>query len=118
MIYDSMMSAMAGAIHTEMQKTSKHTGETTKELESLRGEVVSLRAELDSSNQRLADHISRQEEQRKADTVQAEIDKKKQLRHEYKVTAFSVLLTLAIEHFFDLMKLAQSLVDLVLSFFH
>ena len=70
-------------------------------------EVGAIRSELKKTRNEFADFKAQQAEQRKADAVQAQVDKKKQRRHEYLVAAFTVALTLFIEHFFDVVKLMQ-----------
>lgn len=70
-------------------------------------DIAAVRSELEQARKDLADYKASQDAQRRADIAQAVVDKKQQRRHEYLVAAFSVALTLLIEHFFDLVNLAN-----------
>ena len=70
-------------------------------------EIVAIRSELEKTRNEFADFKSEHAEQHKADAMQAEVNEKKQRRHEYLVAAFTVALTLFIEHFFDVVKFVK-----------
>lgn len=74
-------------------------------------EISHIRSELQKTREEFADYKTKQDEQRTSDLMQAQIDKKQQRRHEYLVSAFTVALTLFIEHFFDIIKLMKILFE-------
>lgn len=80
-------------------------------------EIRSIRSELEKTRNEFADFKTKYAEQRKADAVQAEVNENKQRRHEYFVSAFTVALTLFIEHFFDLVKIANVSIKLLVALF-
>lgn len=69
--------------------------------------LKTLRSDLEQTRKELADLKADQDRQRNANAAQAIIDKKKQRRHEYLVAAFTVALTLLLEHFGDVIQLAK-----------
>lgn len=69
--------------------------------------LAAVHAELEKTRNEFSDYKAQQAEQRKADAVQAEIDKKKQRRHELFVAAFTVAFTLFLEHIGDIVKIAK-----------
>lgn len=69
--------------------------------------IGAISAALEQTRDEFADYKAQQSKQRDSDAVQAAVDKKKQRRHEYLVAAFTVALTLFLEHFPDIVELAK-----------
>ncbi len=87
-------------------------------IEELASEVSVLQSHLQQTAQELCDYKTQQAEQYQADAAQAIIDKKKQRRHEYLVAAFTVALTLSIEHIADIVEVLKLAFKVIRSFFH
>lgn len=64
----------------------------------LTGEGVSMLSALEKTAQDIAKEKADQDEQKALDHAQREIDRNKQFRHDFKVVAFSVVLTIVLEH--------------------
>ena len=79
-------------------------------------EIGAIRSELEKTRNEFSDYKTQHSKQHEADAVQAEFDKKQQLRHEYLVAAFTVTLTLFIEHFFDIIELAKIALKALVAF--
>lgn len=69
--------------------------------------LEAVRIELETARNEFCHYKAQQAEQRKADAVQAEIDKKKQRCHEYILAAFTVCFTLFLEHIGDVVDFVQ-----------
>jgi len=80
-------------------------------------QLAAIRAELEKTRNEFSDYKAQHAKQHKTDAAQAVIDKKKQRRHEYAIAAFTVALTLALEHIFDLIKFAKLALKSLLSLF-
>ena len=65
-------------------------------------EIKALRTELEKTRQELADYKAQQSEQHRSDSHQQIDDHRKLLRHDYLVAAFTVALTLFLEHVPDI----------------
>lgn len=78
-------------------------------------EIATIRAELERTRQEFADYKAEQNKQHEADSLNAISEKKKLYRHEYRVAAFTVALTLFIEHFLDIVDLVQFLIEQLLA---
>lgn len=72
----------------------------------------------EDERQRQADEDSQRHAQERAQREQAVMDAQRDHRHDFKVAAFSVGLTLLAEHFVDLVQLIQGAVEKVLVWFH
>ena len=81
-------------------------------------ELESVRSELQQTRNEFSDYKAQQDEYHRAEAAQTEIDKKKQRRHEFKLSAFTVCFTLFLEHIPDLINLFQISVKFVISLFH
>lgn len=93
-----------------MQDYLRTASEKEAEARCARQTVASINAisaALEQTRDEFADYKAQQAKQRDSDAVQAAVDKKKQLRHEYLVAAFTVALTLFLEHFLDIVELAK-----------
>lgn len=64
----------------------------------LTGDGVSVLSALEKAAQDIAKEKADQDDQKAADHAQREIGRKKQFRHDFKVVAFSVVLTIVLEH--------------------
>lgn len=80
---------------------------TAASLNSLAAELASLRSGLENTADELRDYKAQQTKQRDADIVQARIDKKKDRRNQFLVSAFTVAFTLFLEHLGDVEKFAK-----------
>lgn len=74
--------------------------------------------ELEATRQELADYKAQQYEQHETDTAQMKLTEKKQIRHQYIVAAFTVALTLALEHIVDIADFFTVLVEKISTLFH
>ena len=92
------------------QQIASHTAASAQDIAAVRGELEQARKDL-------ADYKASQDAQRRADIAQAVVDKKQDRRHEYLVAAFSVALTLLIEHFFDVIELSDRVFESLVSLF-
>lgn len=93
-----------------MQEYLRTASEKEAESQRARQTAASIDAisiALEQTRDEFADYKAQQAKQRDSDAVQAAVDKKKQLRHEYLVAAFTVALTLFLEHFLDIVELAK-----------
>ena len=74
---------------------------------------------LDQEAQERADQRAAAEREKRADKSQAVVDRKQKLRHDYKVAAFTVILTLFVEHIGDILNFVKvTLVPILRSLFH
>lgn len=77
--------------------------------------LAAHRQQIDQARQHEADRKAEADRKESSDRLKALIDKKKDYRHDFKVAAFTVFLTLIIEHhayFLDLLKKALESVGL------
>ena len=87
------------------------------EVSKLRRENEQLRNALEQVRQELADFKSQQSVQHCADTVERKVDTRKLRHHDYLVAGFTVLLTLLIQNFPDVLRFAQRIVKNLFSAF-
>lgn len=80
-------------------------------------EINALRTELEKTRQELADYKAQQSEQHQSDAQQQIDDHRKLLRHDYLVAAFTVALTLFLEHFFDIADFLKPALKMLLALF-
>ena len=110
-MFQNTLTCMTGAMMADTEKTARHTEDTARE-------IASLRAELEQARQDLARYKAEQREQRETDSRQVYLNTKKAFRHDYCVGAFSVVITLAIEHLTELYNLLDLLIEFVGSLLH
>lgn len=65
-----------------------------------------------------ADQAARKAEEKAADDAKAVIDKKQSFRHDFHVAAFSVALTLCLEHINDIADLVKTVLKSIALLFH
>ena len=65
-----------------------------------------------------ADQAARKAEEKAADDAKAVIDKKQSFRHDFHVAAFSVALTLCLEHINDIVDLVKTVLKSIALLFH
>lgn len=91
--------------------------EQAESIAKMAAELEALRRDLASTKEELARYQAQQAKQREADAVQAELDRNKVFRHEYRVAGFSILLTFLAERICDLAQLDEVLLQWVSSLF-
>ena len=75
-------------------------------------------AEDQLSKEKMRKQRTRQKNQREADARQQMLNKKQELRNQFIVAAFSVALTLLVEHFGDVVDFASNAVKTIFALFH
>ena len=100
---------MTAEMMDDTRQTAQNTSNTVQEIES-------LRSDLERARNDLASYKAEQAEQREADCRQADLNAKKAFRHDYHVAAFSIVITLAIEHFAEIYDFLRLFVKSALSF--
>lgn len=65
----------------------------------------------DQRIQELSDQAAQKEEEARANDAKMKIDRKKQFRHDFAVAAFSIALTLLVEHFENVVDFALLIVE-------
>lgn len=86
-----------------------------KDVSAIRSELEKTRSELEQTRNDFASYKAQQDEQRTADHEQAVVDQKKNRRDLYISTAFSVCLTLFLEHIPDIIRFFQRVLEFVRS---
>jgi len=107
-VYQNAQSLRQSAAAAEKQTT---------EVEAIRRELEQTRRELKQTRNELADYKAQQNEYHRAEAAKAEVDKKQQRRHEFKLSAFTVCFTLFLEHIPDLVNLVKVAVESIVAFF-
>lgn len=103
---------------SEIGDIAKAQSQTSESVNRLAADFANLRLDLEKTADELREYKAQQAEQRETDRAQAVIDKKKDRRNQFLVAAFTVALTLFLEHFCDVVKFAKFALESVLSFFH
>ena len=106
-----MFDGMFGSMRDEIERAADSAVASAEELEAVRRELEQTRDEL-------ANYKAEQAVQREADSRQADLNAKKAFCHDYRVAAFSIVITLLIEHLPEIVDFLCFLFKRVVSLFH
>lgn len=71
--------------------------------------------EFEDTARKMAEDNAKHEEEKRSEQLQAAEDKKQSFRHDFVVAVFSVLLTLAVEHFQEIFDFCQKVLRFITS---
>lgn len=101
-----------------LRRSAEAAEKQSNEIGEIRSELRQTRQELEKTRQEFSDYKAQQDKYHRAEAAQAEIDKKQQHCHELKLSAFTVCLTLFLEHIPDFINLFKVAVESIVALFH